>query len=366
MIPRLVSITLLSIAATTSVSAQASTLKFDSVEHDIGSIFQHETRVVEFPFVVDGESPVRFFRDNASLGVDFHTSCGCTDAYLRPDWLAVDGDLSTVADQRWDFALPMPAGARGTVIASFKGKGYSHTKESTIAIRGTMANTPLILTVRATVLSIFEVRPAIVAFGVVEVGRVRAGLVTTETSVRCDESFEVSDWYLLPNGMTVEELGEPSVDDSGGMTRRFRFTLGKDVPLGAWNRQASARTSIDVDLDVVFMAEIQSPVVFNPAGRLSLGFPRAGEIVARTVSIDLKVADATLPMPTAVLEGTIAAQMEVEVVAREVGKSYDVIVRTRKDGAPGKYQGKLRIEFPEGSGFAGHETPVTIRIRKKS
>jgi hypothetical protein len=365
MIPRLLSIALCAATMTSTIAAQASTLKFDTVDIDIGSIFQHETRVVEFPFVVEGEMPVRFYRDKTAEGGDFHTSCGCTAAYLRPDWLAVDGDLSTVENQRWDLALPMPAGARGTIIATFSGKGYSHAKESTIAIRGNMTNSPTILTVRANVLSIFEVRPAIVSFGVIEIGKLRAGLVTAESTVRCDDSFDISDWFLLPYGMTVEELGEPIVDDSGAMTRRLRFTLGKDTPLAAFNRQAEAHTSIDVNLAVVFTAQIVSPVVFNPVGRLSLGFPRAGEAISRTVSVDLQVADATLPMPSAILDGTIAAQMEVEVVAREAGKSYDVIVRTRKDSAPGKYQGKLRIEFPVGSGFAGHEMPVTIRIRKK-
>lgn len=344
-------------------AAQRSALKFEVVERDIGTVFQHDKRQVEFPFTVEGATPVRFFPE--SKLVDFHTSCGCTDAYLRPDWLAEDGDLSRLGEQRWDLSEPIPAGARGTIVASFQGKRYSNTKESTIAVRGTMSNTPVILTVRAQVEPVFRMRPAELALGKVPVGDVRAGKVSAETVVRCHEAFEILEWTLLPDGLRVEEVGEPEVDvESGAMSRRLRFTLSSALEPGPWNRGALATTSLDVDIDVLFSAEILAPVQFDPTTRLHFGFPRAGEVVSRTVAVDLQVEGATLPAPTAVLDGDVAAQMEIEVVAREAGKAYDVLVRTREDAAPGRYTGTLRVSFPEGSGFGGHALPVTITIRK--
>lgn len=351
-------------AAAPSATAQRSTLEFSVVERDLGTIFQHQERQVEFPFTVKGESAVRFFAE--SKEIDFHTSCGCTNAYLRPDWLAEDGDLSTVEGQRWNLAKPIPAGAQGTVVATFKGERYSNTKESTIALRGTMANTPLILTVRAEVIPVFRLRPAQILLGQITQRDLRAGKIHGETVVHCHESFEILEWKQLPDGMTVEEVGEPTLDpESGAMSRSLRFTLGGGLKAGPWNKMALASTSMEIDLEVLFSAEVLSPVRFDPVNRLHFGFPRAGEVVQRTVSVDLQLEGETLPLPSATLEGTAAAQMEVEVVAREDGKAYDVHVRTREDAAPGRYTGTLRIAFPEGSDYAGHELPVSINIRKK-
>jgi hypothetical protein len=347
--------------ATSAATAQAGRLVFEEEVKAIGTVYQHHEREVEFPFVVEG-SDVRLDRYSAEL--DFHTSCGCTDAWVRADWLADEEGAGGEAP-RWDIREPLPEGVRGTVVATFRGETWSRDKKSTILVRGNMEGGSVVLTIEAFVKRVFDVEPVLLDFGEILVAGLRAQDPSLEVAVTGKEAFAFEGWVGLPAGLTVEELGEPLLLKDGRMTRRLRFTLGGGTTPGSLTATASVETSLGLLLEIPVSARILPAVSFDPSRNLHFGFPRQGEVIERTVTVELQVDGARLPVPVVELGGALAGHMEVEVVARQAGRLYDVLVRNREDMPAGRFKGTLHIGFPADSGFAGHQMPVSITVRKQ-
>jgi len=346
---------------TSAAPAQAGRLAFEDTVQTIGTVYQHHEREVEFPFVVEG-GDVRLERYSAQQ--DFHTSCGCTDAWVRADWLA-DAEGASGEAPRWDIKKPLPEGVRGTVVATFRGETWSREKKSTILLRGNMDGGNVVLTIEAYVERVFEIEPVLLDFGEVLAAGLRAQDPSLEIAVTGKEAFEFENWVGLPAGLAVEELGEPRLLEDGRMTRRLRFTLGGGTNPGSLTATASVETSLGLLLELPVSARILPAVSFDPSRNLHFGFPRQGEVIERTVTVELQVAGARLPVPAVELDGVLAGHMDVEVVAREAGRLYDVVVRSREDMPAGRYKGTLHIGFPADSGFAGHQMPVSITVRKQ-
>ena len=362
MILRLLTAALLVCGAATA--QEPGRLVFETKVRDLGTVYQHLERPVEFPFVGAGDTAVRLSR--YSREEEFHTSCGCTDAYVRADWLASEDDPKSEEELRWDLSKPIPAGSHGTVVATFRGESWSRSKKSTIMVRGSMADSPVILTIEAFVLRVFDTRPALVDFGDVLEAGLRGSDPTVDLVVTGKEAFEIVRWAELPEGVAVAETAEPVLLDDGRMERSLRFTLTGGAQAGSLTTSARAETSLGFDFELPISAQVLSAVSVLPLRNLHFGFPTEGETVTRTVTIDLQVADAVLPMPVARLSGDVAGHMSVEVVAREAGRAYDVVVRSLEGMPAGRYKGTLSIDFPEGSGFSGHQMPVSITVRKQS
>ncbi|MDP7063027.1 MAG: DUF1573 domain-containing protein, partial [Planctomycetota bacterium] len=99
-----------------------SDMRMQKLEINLGTVFQRISYDLEFPFDVNGPDPITI--------EEIDTSCGCTSARIRPDWAPdFEGEF-------WPLEKPIPAGAKGAVVAIFDGSLYKEEKASTITIHG--------------------------------------------------------------------------------------------------------------------------------------------------------------------------------------------------------------------------------------
>ena len=337
-----------------------SRLVFETLERDLGVVFQDEDVPVEFPFRVDGPDPVVLLGHGSSDNLP--VSCGCTDAHVRPDWLGEAYDV-TIHGEAWDLDQPIPAGASGTVVATFHGNRYERIKKSTVTVRGNMQGGPYLLEVIADVKPVFQSRPTQIMFGKVLAGALRDKDPQVEVQVTAKQAFEVQRWKSLPLGVSVEEIGEPEALSDGRSLQTFRFTLGQEAKVGMLNAAALAETDIGSDYEIVMSAQVVGPVRFRPENRLMFGFWDAGAAQTRTVKVDLQVAGGSLPVPHVTLAGSIAAQLDVEVVTLREGASYEVRVTAGADTPPGSYDGTLTLDFGD-SDFPSQQLTVKAMVRE--
>jgi hypothetical protein len=344
------------------IGTSRSRLVFETVERDLGMVYQDEDVPVEFPFRVDGPDPVILV--GQGLGDHLPVSCGCTDAHVRPDWLGDAYDV-TIHGERWDLERPIPAGAEGTVVATFHGNRYERTKRSTVTVRGNMQGGPYLLEVIAHVKPVFESRPTQIMFGRALAGSLRASDPSVLVEVRAKDAFEVARWKNLPLGVAVEQVGEPQLEADGRTLQSFRFTLGPEAKVGMLNAAAIAETSLGADYEIVMSGQVVGPVRFRPENRLMFGFWDAGSAQTRTVKVDLQVTGGELPEPKVTLEGSLAEHCTVEIVEVRASESFEIRVTAGSDTPPGNYDGVLKMDFGDGA-FPSHQLTMRAVVREAS
>jgi len=99
-------------------------MQFTTTNHDFGKIEQGKPAVYKFEFTNTGGKPI--------IIKDVKSSCGCT----TPDWSK----------------KPVAPGAKGYITVSYDTKGRPGTFKKTITVISNAKNSPIVLTVRGTVL----------------------------------------------------------------------------------------------------------------------------------------------------------------------------------------------------------------------
>ncbi len=329
-----------------------SKLSFEFDRYEIGEIYQYEHYEFAFPFVVEGNEPV--------IITQVDSNCGCTDARLRADWEATEGETGPA----YVIGREIPPGAHGSVIGTFDPAYRRGDKVTTITIRGNMQGTPLKLDLHAVIRPIFDVKPEQIRFGDVLSGPGKGPRPSQDVRVVSKAPFEILEWKRLPAGLKIEPIGEAV--DTGVLTesaRSFRVTLGGDVPEGLLTAPAIASTSLGIDLEFLISANVVGPIQYTPPQRVAFGFPALGEERTRSVEIAASMPGLVLAVPTAEILGDAAQYMKAEVEIVTPGSALRVKVTLPANTPAGSYPGILRLTYPSDSGIASKDFIISGRVK---
>lgn len=326
-----------------------SDMQMEKYEIDLGTVYQRLSYDLEFPFVVNGPDPI-------VITEELDTSCGCTIAYIRPDW---DSDFE---GDRWPIGKEIPAGARGTVVAVFDGSLYKEEKASTITVRGNFLSNKVTLGVKAFIEPIFKSSPAQVNFKELQLLELRKEEAFQDVTVTAMKPFEVLRWVKVTPGIRVEELGEAEVLKDGRMVRHFRVSATAYLPEGRLASALIAETDLGENLEFRVAAVALGPVRYAPQTmRLSFGIFDQGPSRSRVLKLYSTGLD--LPQPRFEIVGAADTVMTAELDVKEEGQRY-VLKVTIGEGTPaGRYDGLLRVSYPEGSGIPPREVVLSALIR---
>ena len=326
-----------------------SDLKFDFLEVDLGGVFQHHTYPLEFPFLVDGPDPVVLF--------ELETSCGCTEAFTRPDWdLEVEGEA-------WPLNKPIPAGARGAIAATFDAGRYKNDKASTITVRGNFLSRRITLSVQTYITPVFVMAPAVVQFGAILSGTLREADPEQIVRVTAMEDFRVTRWKRTPPGVLIEQLDGLEKTDDGRVVRSFRVVAGSDMTEGRMSSSLIGETNLDVELEFMVNAEVLGAVKYAPSTRVAFGIFDQGKAKRRTIKIEATRGAIKLPVPILEILGDASKVMQAELITMTAEQHYSVKLLIGEDAPSGSYNGVLRITYPEGFSVAQKEIMLNARIR---
>jgi hypothetical protein len=326
-----------------------SDMQMETYEIDLGTVYQRLSYDLEFPFVVNGPDPI-------VLSEAIDTSCGCTKAYIRADW-----DPS-FEGKEWPVGKEIPAGARGTVVAVFDGSLYEEEKASTITVRGNFLSNKVTLGVKAFIEPIFQSSPAQVNFKDLQLIELKEKEAFIDVKVTAMKPFEVLRWVKVTPGIRVEEIGESEIIEEGRMVRHFRVTATADLPEGRLASALIAETDLGENLEFRVAAVALGPVRYAPQTmRLSFGIFDQGPSRSRVLKLYSTGSD--LPQPEFEIVGAAAAVMSAELDVKEAGKRYFLKVTIAENTPIGRYDGLLRVSFPEGSGIPKREVVLSALIR---
>jgi len=329
-----------------AAGSSTSNIVFETKSVDLGKTYQKHKYPLSFPFVIEGGDPV--------VITTLDPSCGCTEAKIK-----INGEI-------WPLGREIPPGTKGEISAVFDGASYRRTKASTIKIRGTASNLPDSLKLETFVLPVFELKPNPILFGDVMYGDLRDNDPEITVEVIGMEPFEVTRWKTVPEGITIQEKGEPTLDEEGKrQTRHFTFRLERNAPAGRMFKSAIAETTLDIPLQITMRATITGPIQYLPEQRLSFGLVNEGETPQRLVTIKANTEQVNVPSPIINIDGKAAKVMTHTLVEKEAGRSYVVRVKLNEDVAFGRYPGSMTVSYPEGSGIESHTFPLSATVRKR-
>jgi len=327
-----------------------SDLVFDFLEVDLGDVFQHHTYPLEFPFTVEGPDAV--------LLTELDTSCGCTEAFTRPDWdLEVEG-------QRWPLNKEIPAGARGAIAATFDAGRYKDEKASTITVRGNFLTRRITLGVKAKVTPVFEMEPRIVQFGEILSGTLREEDPSQLVRVTAMKDFSITRWKRTPPGILIQQQAGKETLEDGRVVQTFLVTAGPDMQEGRMSSSFIGETDLGIELEFMVNASVLGAVKYAPSRRVAFGIFEEGVAKRRSIKIEATRGAIKLPIPRLEVVGDAAdfIQAELETVTAEM--HYVVHLTLGKDVPSGSYNGVLRIIYPQDSGLAQKEIMLNARITK--
>ncbi len=333
-----------------NIPGSRSDLVFDFIEKDLGKVYQQHQYDLAFPFVVEGPDPV--------LLSELDTSCGCTEAKVRPDW-----DVS-VEGQAWPLNKPIPAGSRGAISAVFDASRYRGDKASTITVRGDFLSRKIILGVKADVIPVFVPEPSVVQFGEVLAGSLRQEDPSKTISITAMKDFKIKRWKRVPPGVLIEEVDSAETLDDGRVKRLFKVTAGPDMPEGRMSSSVIAETDLGLDFEFLVNVDVLGAIKYAPATRVAFGVVDHGKAKRRTIKIEATRGAIELPKPSLEFLGAAAKAMRGQVETVVEGKQYVVKITLPKDVAAGSYDGVLRISYPPESGLETKEVLLNARIRQ--
>jgi len=325
-----------------------SDIQMGKLEIDLGTVFQRLSYDLEFPFVVSGPDSI--------LISEIDTSCGCTQATIRPDW---DSEFE---GESWPLDREIPAGVTGTVVAVFDGSLYKEEKASTITIRGNFLSNKVTLGVKAFIEPIFKVSPSQVSFAQLQITSLMQQEVGLDVRVTAMRAFEIVRWLKVTPGVRVEEVGEQEMLEDGRAVRNFRVLATADLPEGPLQAALIAETTLGENLEIVVTGEALGPIRYAPQSmKLSFGVLDQGP--SRTRPVKLDSTGLIIPEPQFEILGAAAAVMTSVLEVKEAGKSYVIKVTLAEGAAVGRYDGFLRISFPPESGIPRKEIVLGALVR---
>ena len=327
-----------------------SDLKFEYLAFDLGKVYQHHDYDLEFPFTVEGPDPV--------VITELDSTCGCTSVKIRPDW---DPDFE---GEYWPLNRPIPAGAKGAVVAKFESGRYKDDKPTSVTVRGNFLSRKIVLSVTAFVQPVFALDMVVLQFGEVLSGALRDADPKQTIKVVAMKEFEVVRWKRVPPGVLVSRQEGSKVMEDGRVETYFDIIAGPDMPIGRMSSSVIAETSIGVDLEFLVNADVVGAVKYAPATRVAFGIFDQGKARKRTVKVQSTRTGLKLPVPQFEVAGDAAKVVQAELVTVEDQQHYEIKLTIGAEAPAGSYNGVLRISYPEGSGLAEKEVVLNARIRQ--
>ena len=316
-----------------------SRMLFETKAIDLGEITQHEEHVLEFPFRIEGETPL--------IITEAAPSCGCTN--IRVEYNGAG----------YVYGEPMVPGFAGRIIGTFESGTFKELKKTDIKLRGNGLEMPIQLDIQAMIRPIFVLTPRQALFGDVAA---RQG-AEREIVVSAIEDFQVTQWLNSPPGFLIEEVGEAQPEPDGKrVLKRFKVRLLKDAETRRHYGSFLAQTSLDRRLEIVLQANVFGPVKYQPDQRLTFGMLNHGDAPVRRVQI-LSATGEDIPEPRAEVIGSDLFLPEVTV--REAGRSFVVKVTISADAPLGTHSARLRITYPEGSELDPQELAISAIVRDR-
>ena len=331
-------------------SPSLSDLKFERIDSDIGEVYQQHTYDLDFPFEVDG--------DDAIVISAIDTSCGCTDAFIYPAW-----DTDTYGDV-WPLNQPIPAGAKGSVRATFDGSRYKRDKSSTITLRGNFLERKATLGVKAFVKPVFDVQPQNINFGEIITSALIEKSPEKMITITAMKGYEIERWVRVPTGVEVNAVGEVTELEGGAVSQQYRVAINANIASGPMASSVDAETSLGVNLTFTVAARVLGPVRYAPAQRVAFGIFDAGQRKHRTVKLESTRGAPDMPTPTAEIVGGAKDAIVIEEI-RPTEAGYQIKMIIAETVPPGNYNGLLKISYPDNPDYEQHEMRVNARIRKK-
>ena len=331
-------------------SPSLSDLKFERIDSDLGEVYQQHTYDLDFPFEVDG--------DDAIVISAIDTSCGCTGAFIYPAW-----DTETYGDV-WPLNQPIPAGAKGSVRATFDGSRYKRDKSSTITLRGNFLERKATLGVKAFVKPVFDVQPQNINFGEIITSALIEKSPEKMITITAMKGYEIERWVRVPTGVEVNPVGEVTELEGGAVSQQYRVAINSNIASGPMASSVDAETSLGVNLTFTVAARILGPVRYAPAQRVAFGIFDEGQRKHRTVKLESTRGAPDMPTPTAEIVGGAKDAIVIEKIEpTEAGYQIKMIIA--ETVPPGNYNGLLKISYPGNPDYEQHEMRVNARIRKK-
>lgn len=325
-----------------------SDMRMQKLEINLGTVFQRMSYDLEFPFDVNGPDPI--------IIEEIGTSCGCTSARIRPDW---DPDFE---GEFWPLEQPIPAGAKGAVVAIFDGSLYKEEKASTITIHGNFLSNKVTLGVEAFIEPVFHVEPAGVNFRELQLTDLAKAPVVKQVKVTAMKPFQITRWSRVSPGFLVKEVGEAQILEEGRMSRTYEVIATSDLEEGRLNTSIIAETDLDERLEWVVSAHVVGPVKYSPVTtQIAFGVVNAGKAVKRKLTVEST--GPVIPEPTFEIVGNIAKVLEAHLETGVEGKKYVIRMAINKDGAAGRYDGLLRVSFPASANIPTREAILKALIR---
>ncbi len=317
---------------------------------DLGSMFQHQTTELRFPFEVQGDDSVKV--------TNLLASCGCTDVYLE------------VGGESWDLAKPIPGGAQGAVVGTFNSRDYVDRKTSSITLEGNATNFPLRMSLHAMVQPVFSVLPRQAKFAGILSGKLRRNPnPSRKLQVTGFQPFEILRWVDLPDWVRIEDLGETVANPDGGETHTLEILLDPETPEGRYSTIAIGETSLGHQVTFQVYAELYGKVRYFPNRLVGFNLVEQGKDPRRMMRIAASVDWLEVPSPKVSFEPTTEhGDLSFDVIfdEREAGKRWEIIVQLTPEAPLGRQAGNVLVSWPEESGIQSRTFPISALVRAAS
>ena len=233
-------------------------------------------------------------------------SCGCTAAEI--EIIASDGTKAI-----YQLGAEIPIGSEFAIETSIDTKNRRGPFQSNVSIYSNDPASPLRLRLGADVKAVLDIQPLNLDFGTITSGDSRDGTFTISTSVLEPFALSLDETRILEPLSASLEAVDPDAD---GKSKTWRLTvaLGPNIPEGI--RRYPLRLISDVpqggdghdhgaevgpapagpmrELNCTVQANVTGLVVATP-NFISLGLVRPGQVVERSVKIECKDPEFTLP-----------------------------------------------------------------------
>jgi hypothetical protein len=332
-------------------------LQFDVLTRDLGDVADGPELETVFEFANRGAGPLVLYT--------LRLQCGCTLGRLE------------VEGKNYEFGDPIPPGARGRLLLTFRTKGLAGEKDLKADI---LSNDPATLTLKARILRVYEWEGS---GGAVDLGRFIAGTSQQKTVVLKNTRGEAFEIASIEGGRGALEVKyEP--EDAKKTRWRVVLTAIPKIPLGVFTRQLLVKTRGEGTLgasgaDLYVVGTARGTVDVHPPAGLPLQVILRGTAKTATLSLvnesgrPWKVGNWRLLDPASVVgkpeaewrPARSAILEHVKLDAKEIapGKQFDLTVSVDASMPSGPFAAILAVSTGLDDGPETITAPVSGTVR---
>ncbi|MFG0305587.1 MAG: DUF1573 domain-containing protein [Phycisphaerales bacterium JB040] len=250
-------------------------LVFDRDVEELGRIFDHEKKDIEFKFSNQGTEDLVIH--------NIKPTCGCTLANV---YKIVDGEKKVI-DTQDPQQLVFAPGEQGVLDLTFDPTGKKGAQDRRVNIMSNdKTSRQRFVSIKAFVRPVVQFDPPLVSFGNVDVGEEQSTIVKV---MGISEDFEATRPTFAQLGVfEAEVIGTEEVEFNGDLLQAtsIRITAPADLKPATYNTTMHVRTNDERKriVDIPVFAAIKGPVEVVPP-RLAVGNIRAGNPVNRSVIV---------------------------------------------------------------------------------